>query len=367
MLTRRQAKLFGAPKRDRASLSVVCGVRENAPKIINRRALIGGSTVIAVGIGGAQLLQVGSGMLSQKKTVVPQVVEPTESEAPGSKILDAIQHFVAGGVAGSLGATAVYPIDLVKTRMQNERTSADSEPRFKNGWECFLGVLREEGPLALYQGLVPQVVGVWPEKAVKLAANDFARSIFMNPSGVVPLPLQILSGGFGGMCQIVFTNPLEIVKVRLQVVEAARDGKPPSPIEVVKNLGLEGLYKGWTVCAARDVPFSMIYFPTFALLKGLLSTPGATDLSPTTLFLAGLLAGVPAAYLVTPMDVIKTRVQVEPRKGEEAYAGPIDCLQKILANEGPGALFKGGFQRVLRSAPQFGVTLLVYELINRSL
>lgn len=76
----------------------------------------------------------------------------------------------------------------------------------------------EEGVGALYQGLVPQMVGVWPEKAVKLSANDFVRSCFANEAtGVVPLVWQIVAGGFGGMCQIVFTNPLEIVKVRLQV------------------------------------------------------------------------------------------------------------------------------------------------------
>lgn len=146
-------------------------------------------------------------------------------------------------------------------------------------------------------------------------------------------------------------------------MEAGRDGKPPSPIQIVQELGFRGLYKGAGVCISRDVPFSMIYFPTFAALKVLLSDGSAA--SPISLFLAGLLAGVPAAYFVTPADVIKTRVQVDAREEEDEYDGPIDCFKKIIEKEGPGALFKGGPQRVLRSAPQFGVTLLVYELLNR--
>lgn len=129
-----------------------------------------------------------------------------------------LSHFVTGGIAGSVGAAAVYPVDLVKTRLQNERTKAGGNPRYANAWECAKGVVLEEGIGALYQGLVPQIVGVWPEKAVKLGANDFVRSLFMDQAtGFVPLVWQIAAGGCGGMCQIVFTNPLEIVKVRLQV------------------------------------------------------------------------------------------------------------------------------------------------------
>lgn len=109
----------------------------------------------------------------------------------------------------------------------------------------------------------------------------------------------------------------------------------------------------------------MIYFPTFAALKEFFQYSIDASPSPLALFVAGLLAGVPAAYLVTPADVIKTRIQVDAREGEDVYDGPFDCVTKTVEKEGPGALFKGATQRVLRSAPQFGVTLLVYELLNQ--
>ena len=67
------------------------------------------------------------------------------------------------------GATAVYPIDLVKTRMQNQRTgSFVGELMYKNSFDCFKKVIRHEGILGLYRGLAPQLVGVAPEKAIKL-------------------------------------------------------------------------------------------------------------------------------------------------------------------------------------------------------
>lgn len=56
---------------------------------------------------------------------------------------------------------------------------------------------------------------------------------------------------------------------------------------------------------------------------------------------AFLLKGVPAASLVTPADVIKTRLQVAARAGQTTYSGVIDCFRKILREEGPSAFWKG--------------------------
>ncbi len=72
----------------------------------------------------------------------------------------------------AVGATAVYPIDLVKTRMQNQRTGAFvGELMYKNSFDCFKKVIRHEGILGLYRGLPPQLVGVAPEKAIKLTVR----------------------------------------------------------------------------------------------------------------------------------------------------------------------------------------------------
>ena len=73
---------------------------------------------------------------------------------------------------------------------------------------------------------------------------------------------------------------------------------------------------------------------------------------------------MPAAYLVTPADVIKTRLQVQARKGDTVYNGIMDATAKIMREEGPKAFFKGGIARIMRSSPQFGVTLATYELLH---
>lgn len=150
---------------------------------------------------------------------------------------------------------------------------------------------------------------------------------------------------------------------------------------VVKDLGLFGLYKGARACLLRDVPFSAIYFPVYAHTKASLADESGYN-HPLTLLLAGMIAGVPAAALVTPADVVKTRLQVVARQGQTTYNGVWDATKKIYNEEGFRAFWKGSIgmffdlffwlvfnfvvpARVLRSSPQFGVTLLTYEILQR--
>ncbi|KAJ3058658.1 mitochondrial aspartate-glutamate transporter agc1, partial [Rhizoclosmatium hyalinum] len=275
-------------------------------------------------------------------------------------------NFALASVAGAIGATFVYPIDLVKTRMQNQRAKVVGETVYKNSWDCFKQVLKNEGFVGLYSGLLPQLVGVAPEKAIKLTVNDFVRRSLANKDGSINLGPEILAGCMAGGSQVIFTNPLEIVKIRLQVQgEVARKTGAPKKgaVQIIRGLGLFGLYKGVAACLLRDVPFSGIYFPVYAHLKKDVFHEGkdGKKLAIGELLVSGAIAGIPAAYLVTPADVIKTRLQVAARSGETTYNGLFDAARKIMAEEGPKAFFKGGVARVLRSSPQFGVTLASYE------
>ncbi|XP_048341918.1 calcium-binding mitochondrial carrier protein Aralar1 [Sphaerodactylus townsendi] len=275
-------------------------------------------------------------------------------------------RFTLGSIAGAVGATAVYPIDLVKTRMQNQRTSGSvvGELMYKNSFDCFKKVLRYEGFFGLYRGLLPQLIGVAPEKAIKLTVNDFVRDKFTQKDGSIPLFSEVLAGGCAGASQVIFTNPLEIVKIRLQVAGEITTGPRVSALTVLKDLGIFGLYKGAKACFLRDIPFSAIYFPVYAHCKLMLADENG-HVGGLNLLTAGAIAGVPAASLVTPADVIKTRLQVAARAGQTTYNGVIDCFGKILREEGPIAFWKGAGARVFRSSPQFGVTLLTYELLQR--
>lgn len=162
------------------------------------------------------------------------------------------------------------------------------------------------------------------------------------------------------------------MKIRLQVqgeVAKSVEGAPRrSAMWIVKNLGLVGLYKGASACLLRDVPFSAIYFPTYNHLKrDYFGESQTKKLGILQLLTAGAIAGMPAAYLTTPCDVIKTRLQVEARKGESSYTSLRHCATTVYKEEGFKAFFKGGPARILRSSPQFGFTLAAYEFLQNVL
>ncbi|KAF9145804.1 mitochondrial aspartate-glutamate transporter agc1 [Linnemannia schmuckeri] len=287
------------------------------------------------------------------------------------EILKGSYAFLLGSISGAVGATVVYPIDLVKTRMQNQRSKVVGELLYKNSVDCFQKVVRNEGVLGLYRGLGPQLVGVAPEKAIKLTMNDLVRRHLTDKNGNITFVGELIAGGVAGGSQVVFTNPLEIVKIRLQVAgEAAKSldvGPRPSAMTIVRTLGIVGLYKGASACLLRDIPFSAIYFPVYAHLKKDIYGEGPEHkLTIGQLLISGAAAGMPAAYFTTPADVIKTRLQVEAKKGQSTYTGIIDAARKIYAEEGFRAFFKGGPARIFRSSPQFGTTLMVYEVLQRA-
>lgn len=292
-----------------------------------------------------------------------------------NRIGEAAYGFIQGGIAGGVGAFAVYPIDLVKTRLQNQRSNVVGEVMYRNAADCIKKVYANEGGFrAFYRGVLPQLVGVAPEKAIKITVNEAVRKHFTDPeTGRIKLQWEFLAGGAAGGCQVAVTNPLEIVKIRLQMAgEMARaEGHQvkTGALHIIKQLGVVGLYKGAGACLWRDIPFSMIYFTAYAHLKKDVFHEGrhGKRLSFGELLLAAGIAGMPAAYMTTPADVVKTRLQTQARAGETVYKGVLDGFVTIAKEEGPRALFKGGIARVIRSSPQFGVTLAVYELLHTKL
>ncbi|KAM6926152.1 mitochondrial glutamate carrier 1 isoform 1-T1 [Lycodopsis pacificus] len=299
---------------------------------------------------------------------------------------------INGGVAGLVGVTCVFPIDLAKTRLQNQQ----GVQVYKGMLDCLAKTVRSEGYFGCYRGAAVNLTLVTPEKAIKLAANDIFRQK-LTKDGHLPLWGEVLAGCGAGTCQVVVTTPMEMLKIQLQdagrltaqrpvpapaaapgpaqslaAPQPARPSPAPRPsatgitVELLKTRGLAGLYRGAGATLIRDVPFSMIYFPLFANLNAL-GREKVGDVQARApfwqSFLAGCGAGSVAAVAVTPLDVIKTRLQtLQKGDGEDTYKGIVDCTRRIMAREGPSAFLKGAACRALVIAPLFGIAQGVYFL-----
>ncbi|KAG1929663.1 mitochondrial glutamate carrier 1 [Pimephales promelas] len=287
---------------------------------------------------------------------------------------------INGGVAGLIGVTCVFPIDLAKTRLQNQQNGCRL---YSSMSDCLIKTIRSEGYFGMYRGAAVNLTLVTPEKAIKLAANDFFRFHLSKDGQKLTLLREMLAGCGAGTCQVIVTTPMEMLKIQLQdagriaaqrklMPQAAAPGGPvelKSPTamqltrELLKEKGIAGLYKGLGATLLRDVPFSIIYFPLFANLNNLGKRGGEGPAPFYVSFVSGCAAGSTAAVAVNPVDVIKTRLQSLNRGSQEdTYSGVTDCIRKILRNEGPSAFLKGAYCRALVIAPLFGIAQVIYFL-----
>uniref|UniRef100_A0A6A7G4N0 Mitochondrial glutamate carrier 2 n=2 Tax=Hirondellea gigas TaxID=1518452 RepID=A0A6A7G4N0_9CRUS len=282
-----------------------------------------------------------------------------------------------GGIAGVVGVSCVFPLDLVKTRLQNQTIGPNGEAMYKSMVDCFRKTFRSEGFLGMYRGSGVNILLITPEKAIKLTANDFFRHKLITKDGKLPLTHEMLSGGLAGLCQIVITTPMELLKIQLQDagrvqgqqagtgVKAVNVSATAIALKLLKEKGIVGLYRGTTATMFRDVTFSVCYFPLFAHLNSL--GPRRNDGSGEAVFwcslLSGCAAGAFSALIVNPFDVIKTRLQVLTKGVNDAsYNGVGDAIVRIFREEGPRAFFKGGACRMIVIAPLFGIAQMVYFL-----
>lgn len=198
-----------------------------------------------------------------------------------------------GGVAGIFGTAIIYPIDVVKTRLQsggsNSSSLGGSKPTIRSTINL---VIQRDGFRGFYRGLSANLSGILFEKGIKLALNDYAREFFVERNNGAPILLhqEILSGAAAGVGQIVATNPVEVIKINLQLQSDLPQHLRKSPMGVIRDLGLRGVFKGSMSTLARDIPFSVIFFPMVSNLRILFGvTPEKQSVFAN--LMAGIVAG----------------------------------------------------------------------------
>ncbi|OMJ17489.1 Mitochondrial substrate carrier family protein X [Smittium culicis] len=337
------------------------------------------------------------------------VHEPIRQEASASKKL--LAKLANGAIAGITGVSIIYPLDIVKTRLQNQRPLSNGKLPYSGVYDCMKQIVARDGLKGLYRGLIPNLIGITPEKAIKLAVNDSMRGYFArkNSTSIEKISLfsGMIAGGVAGFCQVIATNPMEIVKIQLQIatqpsaqasaiaasstINSTISPKVSMPIGkystvasmpsnvtaigIVKNLGIRGLYKGTLATLMRDVPFSIIFFPLATLNTSIIQSfffsqplSESKNSKPNfgSVFLGSLISGVIAAVAVTPADVIKTRLQAGWKNSNSSHKETIYTVGKsILKTDGVKGLFKGAVPRAMTTAPLFGIALMIYDLQQR--
>lgn len=272
------------------------------------------------------------------------------------------QKLFVGASAGMFGAALVYPLDIVKTTLQS-RSVVPGQSLVSATVSAANSILLSNGFRGFYRGLGACLVGMAPEKALKLAVNDLAKDhITDRNSKKITVSQEVISGCIAGFVQLFVTVPYEAVKIKLQMQGNIPIAERISALQIIQKAGPMGIYRGYTATFLRDVPFCILFFPMYSFLKTAQTqyiNGSTTDEEPFHVGLtAGIVAGAVAGGIVTPFDMLKTRIQ----QGVNGNKGLLAFGAEVVRKEGAAALYRGWHTRMIVIAPLYGLVSLAFEV-----
>lgn len=132
--------------------------------------------------------------------------------------------------------------------------------------------------------------------------------------------------------------------------------------KLVRNDSIGGLYRGITSPMAGVAFINAIVFGVYGNIHRYSSDPNSIKMH----FVAGSTAGLVQSLICSPMELAKTRLQLQSEKsGGQFFRGPVDCLRYVAKTEGIRGVFKGLGITALRDVPGFSSYFVSYELMMR--
>ncbi|MCJ1302761.1 hypothetical protein MMC08_005566 [Hypocenomyce scalaris] len=282
------------------------------------------------------------------------------------KPLPFIYQFAAGAVAGVSEILTMYPLDVVKTRVQLQQGKGVGSEGYNGMLDCFRKIIKNEGFSRLYRGITAPILMEAPKRATKFAANDEWGKVYRKLFNVSKMDqkLSILTGATAGATESFVVVPFELVKIRLQ--DRASAGKYNGMIDcvtkVVKAEGPLALYNGLESTLWRHILWNAGYFGCIFQVREFLPKVEDKRKQMVNDLAAGATGGTVGTVLNTPMDVVKSRIQNSPRVAGSVpkYNWAWPALATVLKEEGFPALYKGFLPKVLRLGPGGGILLVVF-------
>jgi len=299
--------------------------------------------------------------MDPKKPSLPVLPLGSPSMKVGSTPATHHLHFkeqvFAGAAAGLVEVLIMYPLDVVKTRLQLQKGTG----KYTSVLQTFRTIAKEEGPLNLYRGILSPIMAEAPKRAVKFAANEQYKPMFADKEGRLSNKGAAYAGACAGATEAVINCPFEVVKIRLQAPETLNTYKNTldALIKITRGEGMWTLYSGFEAQIWRNVVWNSAYFGTISLTKQSMWKPESKPSEMFRNFVAGFIAGTFATTLNTPLDVVKSRLQ--NMKGKKMWSIP--ALLKVYQEEGFQALYKGYIPRILRLGPGGGIMLLAFDFV----
>ncbi|RNF12426.1 mitochondrial carrier protein [Trypanosoma rangeli] len=276
--------------------------------------------------------------------------------------MDLLNSFISGWVGGVGLLLVGHPFDTVKTLLQ------DSKGKHESGLSCAVGIVKKDGPFALYKGVMAPMTGVGVVFALYFLAYDATEKLIrsvkeLDPSKPLSLCDVIICGGSTGILGSLVLGPAELLKIRQQT--ALNTGADSSLRGVVsfiyRTAGPRGFFRGTSMTMLRDVPGSMAWFGAYEYTKLLICSSPKAPSVPESL-IAGGIAGISMWSFAVPLDVIKTRVQASRERLTLAGA-----VRGVFKERGIRGFYRGLGPALLRAFPANAACFAAKDFTQKAL
>lgn len=281
-----------------------------------------------------------------------------KSQSQNQKTIPPYMKAISGSLGGVVEASCLQPIDVIKTRLQLDRSG-----NYKGIIHCGSTIVRNEGVRALWKGLTPFATHLTLKYALRMGSNAVLQSAFKDSeTGKLSPQGRLLSGfGAGVLEALLIVTPFEVVKIRLQQQRGLKPElmKYKGPIHcagtIIREEGIRGLWAGAAPTVMRNGMNQAAMFTAKNAFDVILWKKHEGDgkvLQPWQSMISGFLAGTAGPVCTGPFDVVKTRLMAQSRSGGELkYKGMFHAISTIYAEEGLLALWKGLLPRLMRIPP----------------
>lgn len=183
------------------------------------------------------------------------------------------ERLLAGSLAGGISQTAIYPLEVLKTKFALRKTG-----EFSGLLDATRKIYRQGGLKSFYKGYVPNLMGIIPYAGIDLAVYETLKNRYLRThdiSTMVPPPFWILllCGTASSTAGQVCSYPLALVRTRLQAnisLDKSRNTMMGVFKDILRNEGFRGLYRGLTPNFLKVAPAVSISYIVYENVRELL-------------------------------------------------------------------------------------------------
>lgn len=358
------------------------------------------------------------------------------------KLTSSQKNMIAGGIAGCIAKTMTAPLSkltilkqvdpmFTKTKICASNSSSSITATVINYNSNIFSDLRHMcknngGIRSLWSGNLTAVIHRFPYSAINFSAFEASNkflSKYTTGNSHETMITRFLSGSFAGAMACITCYPLDLVRTRLTVdlpklsdnktsysnnnttaittnggvVKVRLGGKIIDTVkQIVKEDGLQGLYRGLPISLLVSVSTLGISFSVYGFIKSKLLEMGGIytikhthrsdaalsithtyQLSPIGSLLSGCMSGVVSSLVTFPLDVVKKRMQMMCGSNQammmmhqtmyQKSHTIVSMMRKIWLKEGYRGFYGGISAELLKVCPQVAIMYCSYEMAQNFL